>query len=322
MPASCAPGQTRLGKTRRNAYGKSSPFLAILALPLLAALPGCTPQQAAQRGVRTPTAQYANGTVGALGYNQHVPDFASRAFTPFNRQDTAAIALREWRLFGTPIADEDPHTRPDPSTAAMKPERLPGLWQRVGEYWWIGQDPDENESGWTGRTNADGQRFDPAQDGNYAWSAAFISYVMRVAGANGRFPYSPNHATYINAAASGSNPGLSAQNPANYAPRLGDLLCVGRGRSASVTFNMLPTSYGFPAHCGIVVSVNDNGAPFGRQLSIVGGNVDDSVALTHVPTDATGHVSDSNGQSYDTRYPWLTVLTPAYDADQEPDSGY
>ena len=30
----------------------------------------------------------------------------------------------------------------------------------------------------------------PPQDGDYAWSAAFVSYVMRIAGAGPRFPYS------------------------------------------------------------------------------------------------------------------------------------
>ncbi|MXV43871.1 DUF2272 domain-containing protein [Saccharibacter sp. 17.LH.SD] len=270
----------------------------------------------------TPTVQYANGQTGTLAYNDRVPDFASRNFTPFNRQDVAAIALREWRLFGMPVADEDPHDRPDPSSPAMKPERLPGLWQRVGEYWWIGQDPGENESHWTGRTDGEGRLFNAVHDGNYAWSAAFISYVMRVAGANDRFPYSPNHSTYINAAASGQNWGITAQNPASYTPKVGDILCVGRGRSRTVTFSMLPTSYGFPAHCGIVVTTGQNAPPFGQELSIVGGNVDDSVALTHVPTDSNGRVSTAEGASYDSRYPWCAILTPHYDATEEPDNGF
>ena len=43
--------------------------------------------------------------------------------------------------------------------------------------------------------------FQPAATVTYAWSAAFIWYVMRLAGAGGSFPYSENHADYINAAA-------------------------------------------------------------------------------------------------------------------------
>lgn len=285
---------------------------------VLLTLAGCSNSTSHQ----TPLAQYANGQTGAWGYNPRVPDFASRNFTPFNRQDVAAIALREWRLFGSPVADEDPYDRPDPNSPSLKPERFPGLWQRVGEYWWIGQDPYQRESGWTGRTNDNGTLFSASYDGHFAWSAAFISYVMRIAGANERFTYSPNHATYINAAASGQNPYITAQNPAVYAPQTGDLLCVGRGTSRSITYSHLPTSDGFPAHCGIVVATGQNTTPFGHELSIVGGNIDDSVALTHVPTDSYGHVSTAEGQSYDTRYPWCVILVPRYSATEEPDSGH
>ncbi len=54
---------------------------------------------------------------------------------------------------------------------------------------------------------------------------------------------------------------------------------------------------------------------------MIGGNVMDAVALTHVPTDAAGRLADSSGQSYDSRYNWLTVLQVKYDAEQEPDAG-
>ena len=43
-------------------------------------------------------------------------------------------------LFGQPVDDDPPGTRPE--LGEDKPERLPGLWQRVGEYWWLGQDAD------------------------------------------------------------------------------------------------------------------------------------------------------------------------------------
>lgn len=286
-------------------------------------LSGCssTTPPVAQGAAQTPMAQYANGRTGAYGYDGHVPDFASRNFVPFNRQDVVAIAMREWRMFGMPVSDDDPEERPDASVPSLKPERIPGLWQRVGEYWWIGQDPYETEVSWSGKYNADGQLFRPENDGHYAWSAAFISYVMRVAGANDRFPYSPNHSTYINAAASGQSTGLRAQDPKTYVPQLGDLLCVGRGKSRSVTFAMLPTSYGFPSHCGIVVATHQNAPPFGNELSIIGGNVDDTVSLTHVPTDSNGALATAEGQFYDTRYPWCAVLQVLYDADREPDSG-
>ena len=279
--------------------------LLVLGLPA-----GCA-QQASQRALGTPLSQYRNAQ-GPNALDQHVPGFVTAGFEPFNRTDTIAIAMREWRLFGEPIDDDDPEQRPDPVSASVKPERLPGLWERVGEYWWIGQDPDEHEVGWTGKHGDDGHAFDFTRDGQYAWSAAFISYVMRVAGAGARFPYSPNHATYINAAAAGTVPILHARDPATTAPGLGDLICAGRGSSRVIAFHNLPTRDLFPAHCGLVVAAAAN------QISIIGGNVDDAVTLTHVPTGPTGLLTDQNGTLYDTRYSWCVVLQVLYDADREP----
>lgn len=249
-------------------------------------------------------------------YDDRVPDFATNNFEPFARQEAVAIALREWRLFGQPVADYDPLQHPEPTEPDFKAERMPGLWQRVGEYWWIGMDPGMSEGSYTGKHNSNGSVFNFRNDGHYAWSAAFISYVMRIAGANGRFPYSPNHSTYINAAASNESPILRAQDPASYAPQLGDMICTARGKNRdSIRFSSLPTGYMFPAHCGIVVAVNENGQPFGRQISIIGGNVDDSVAMTHVPVDTNGKIADPSGVSYDSRYPWCVVLQVLYDAE-------
>ncbi len=270
----------------------------------------CAPSAVAPSAPQTPLAQYRNAP-GPTGPDPHVPDFITRSFEPFNRTDAIAIALREWRMFGEPVDDDDPEQRPDPTTASVKPERLPGLWQRVGEYWWIGQDPYESEVAWTGKHGEDGRPFDFVHDGRFAWSAAFISYVMRVAGAGARFPYSPNHATYINAAASGTAPALRAQDPARYGPVPGDLICAGRGPSRIIAFHNLPTRDLFPAHCGLVVSRT------GNQISIVGGNVDDAVTLTHVPLGPTGLLSDPAGTSYDTRYSWCAVLQVLYDAEAE-----
>lgn len=129
----------------------------------------------------------------------YVPDFARKPYEPFSRGNAVAIALREWRLFGQPVDDDPPNTRPPPPPD-LKPEREPGLWQRVGEYWWLGLNPDARARFWTGKHDDFGFEFPASRDGEYAWSAAFVSYVMRIAGAGARFPYSESHATYINAA--------------------------------------------------------------------------------------------------------------------------
>ena len=286
------------------------PLAGLLALGLGACADTATSHPPTPTPAHTPVAQYRTSQ-GPSGADDHVPDFATRSFAPFNRQDAIAIALREWRLFGQPVDDDDPELRPEPSSTAVKPERLPGLWERVGEYWWIGQDPYESEVEWTGKHDSNGQPFDFTHDAHYAWSAAFISYVMRVSGAGDRFPYAPNHSTYINAAASGSSTGLRAQDPATYAPGPGDLICAGRSTSRSVRYANLPTAYAFPAHCGIVVAKGP------QQISIIGGNVDDAVTLTHVPVSPTGTISGPDGNSLDSRYPWCVVLQVLYDADAD-----
>lgn len=241
----------------------------------------------------------------------HVPDFATKPFEPFNRADAVAIAVREWRAFGQRVDDDTTADRPEPSPAE-KPERQPGLWQRVGEYWWIGVPPAETEVAWTGKHDGNGTIFAAAKDGSYAWSAAFISYVMRIAGARDRFPYSANHATYVNAAAAGKSSILRAHPPAAYAPKRGDLVCLGRGSAAAMTFSDLPAPGPWPGHCAIVAETGPG------TIGVVGGNVGDAVALTHIPTTPGDKLADAEGAVLDPRHRWFVVVEVLYDADAEP----
>jgi hypothetical protein len=274
----------------------------LLFLPLL--LASCAgPHHPSGPGV-TPKTQLPNGH-GPAVVDDHVPPFAAVPWEPFSRAAAVAIAQREWRLFGQKIDDDPPDTRPPPPPE-LKPEREDGLWQRIGEYWWIGQDPYEREVSWTGKHDENGVVFNAGNDSNYAWSAAFISYVMRIAGAGPDFPYSPNHATYINAAVLGTSKVLRAYAPQSYAPQPGDLICLGRGKSAVLTFADLPTPTLFPAHCDIVVSAAR------AELTVIGGNVDDAVTLKHVPVDTTGLLTGPDGKIIDARYGWMVVLKVLY----------
>jgi hypothetical protein len=240
----------------------------------------------------------------------HSPDFARIPYEPLSRESVVGIALREWRLFGQGVDDDPPGSRPPPEPD-QKPERWPGMWQRVGEYWWLGVDPNDKEVAWTGKHDENGFVFPASDDGRYAWSAAFVSYVMRIAGAGPRFPYSPTHADYINIAREmslGQTSGydITAERPDAYAPRLGDLICTGRGRSGALRYDNLPAGR-FPAHCDFVVQV----AP--GQLTVVGGNVDDAVTMKHVPTTPDGKLAEPDGTVLDTRYPWMVVLRVLYE---------
>lgn len=233
----------------------------------------------------------------------HVPPFARKPYEPFSRAAVVAIAMDEWRAFGAPI-DDDPLGPHPPRAADQKPERAEGLWQRVGLYWWLGLDAGERETRWTGKHDAAGHVFPAADDGRFAWSAAFVSYVMRLAGAGPRFPYAEAHHTYINAAIGmslGRTKGwdITAERPDAYAPRPGDVICYSR-TPRPLRFDDLPAGR-FPAHCDIVVRT----AP--GWLAAIGGNVDDAVTLTHVKLTADGRLV-APGQPPLDRRPWLAVL--------------
>jgi hypothetical protein len=220
---------------------------------------------------------------------------------PFSRAAVVAIALREWRVFGGQVNDDD-HLNWD------KPERAEGLYQRVGEYWRVGMNPNMPQARWTGKHDEHGNVFPPGDDEKYAWSAAFICYVMRTAGAANAFPYAPDHAVYINAAkrsALGADRRwlVSAESPGAYAPIPGDLICYGRDQAASLRYVDLPTSGSFPSHCDIVVE-----SAVAGMIGVIGGNVADTVTKRHVPVTADGRLADPNGVVLDQRHKWLAVL--------------
>ena len=255
-----------------------------------------------------------------------VPPFAQAAslYAPFSRSAAIQVALREWRLFGEPVNDVEDVSQPE----GGKPERAQGLWQRVGEYWWLGLPGGAPEGRWTGEHDASGRIFPANQDGNYAWSAAFISYVMRIAGAGSHFPYSASHSTYINAAANRDKKyTIQAEDPATYAPVPGDLICLGRASSRGMVFADLPAG-DFPSHCDIVVDKTpspqswgegrgegESNVPDGGTLTVIGGNVDDAVTMKHVPVGPTGLLVDEGGNPLDSRYAWFVVIRVGYEAE-------
>jgi hypothetical protein len=229
------------------------------------------------------------------------PPFATVPYQRFSRAAVVAVAMREWRLFGSSVNDDD-HLNWN------KAERSEGLWQRVGEYWYVGMNQGAVEAHWTGKHDEYGREFSTDEDGRFPWSAAFVSYVMRIAGAGPRFPYSADHATYINAAKRmtlGTEQGwlVTAERIEVYAPVPGDLICHGRNQASAYRYDNLPTAELFPAHCDIVVE-----APGKGTISVIGGNVEDTVTLRHVPVTAEGRLAHANGAILDPLRPWMVVL--------------
>jgi hypothetical protein len=255
----------------------------------LAALAACTSAPPAK-----PPASHLDGA----------PPFMRQGYTPYSRDAAVAVAMREWKAWGAPVHDEPPGSLPPPREED-KLERQEGYWQRVGEYWWTTLGPTRPEAGWTGRHAAGGMGFPASRDGDYAWSAAFIRYVLYSAGAGTRLPPGLAHSTFIRAARdTPQSVRMRAHALAAYAPQPGDLVCYGRASARPMQLNSLPDN--FPAHCDIVVATTAG------SIAVIGGNVADAVSLKNVPTDERGRLGDGT-RAYDTRYPWFTVIQVDYE---------
>jgi hypothetical protein len=265
--------------------------------------PPAQPAAIEKSGPEPPPEQY-------IAQSVHSPLFARMSYKGFSRAEALAIAKQEWRLFGQLVYDDPPHTGSDPE-ANDNTDRSPGAWERIGEYWWLGQDADRRESMWTGMHDESGQGIEDGHDDDYAWSAAFISYVMRTAGAGAHFPYAPSHYVYIDIAkdmklSRTSGWALVAESVDAYAPVPGDLICFWRGSKRPLTYEELPTLR-FAAHCDIVVSLER------EQINVIGGNVNHAVAMKHVPVMTDGRLGASEDGVLDARYPWFVVLHVLYD---------
>jgi Uncharacterized protein conserved in bacteria (DUF2272) len=284
------------------------PWRGVGALLCALALTACASTPKARRPA-TVTAPPSVAACTAQVDDAQEPPFVRNCYGVFTRAAAVGIALAEWRAWGQVVYDGNPADEGpvDPDT---KTERQPGFWQRVGLYWWLGMNESDPTSGWTGEHDGTGDIFAPEDDGDYAWSAAFISFVMRLAGAGPAFPYSESHSVYINAAVAETQNhlgeyGIQAEPTNAYAPVVGDLVCYGRNGAATLTYADLPTGR-FTGHCGIVVARQPG------QINIIGGNVQDAVALTHVPVTDQGMLAEPDGTVVDTRYPWLVVIRIAY----------
>jgi hypothetical protein len=165
---------------------------------------------------------------------------------------------------------------------------------RVGDYWRaVG-------SGNNGRTlNAAGQR--------PAWSAAFVSFVLKEAGAGNRFLYSAGHCDYFQHFVDRSGPLLyQATLVTDFVPRQGDILHYGRGDAKQHDFAAARADFGddgwYPSHSDIVVSVDIQA----KKVTAIGGNVGNSVKQKTYALDAGGFLKDRKEGSQ--TFPWIGML--------------
>lgn len=167
-------------------------------------------------------------------------------------------------------------------------------FRRVGDYWMaVGQPID-------GRTvNTNGSR--------PAWSAAFISFVLKEAGAGDRFKYSVAHCHYFQDFADRQGSALYEAVPADeVTPSPGDIVHHGRGDAAKHDFAAARSDYGsdsfYPSHSSIVVEVDHNAG----LVRTIGGNESDSVRLATYPIDKNGRLKPRKIGS--NTLPWIGIL--------------
>lgn len=181
----------------------------------------------------------------------------------------ASIALDEWRRFGEQTYD----IRGRATNVGHKEGETP-YWQYVGEYWRYGV----NNDTLTGR------------DHSVPWSAAFISWVMRTAGAGNRFHYSPQHSIYIFRAIKDllqgkPDAGFYCYQLREWKPQVGDLVCWARRDGIDYQHQ---NGGDYPGHCDVVVEVGAD------QIQIVGGNVGDSVTKRPLELNDGGFLEATN----------------------------
>ena len=184
------------------------------------------------------------------------------------------IATREWKFFGQQTIGKNGKL-----SRMGHREADEGYWQRVGTYWKEGVGLDL-----TGK------------DTDEPWSAAFISYVMKEAGAGYRFRLSEWHAHYIREAIHARQAGDTSYGYWGYrlserAPQVGDL--VGYARQDGIDFDVQPETY--KSHTDLVVAVRPG------EIDVIGGNVADSVTLKTLATDKEGKLVDKHQK-------WFVVL--------------
>jgi hypothetical protein len=184
-----------------------------------------------------------------------------------------SIAKSEWEGWGEPTIDINGNQIIDGGFESDK-----GFSERVGKYWKEG----------TGQNLVGSDREVP-------WSATFISWVMKKAGARNKFVYNASHSKYITDSIANRKNGNSKEPFVGYrineiAPKVGDLVCY--ARQDGVNYDTIGS---YKSHCDIVVSAKEN------QIEVIGGNVNQAVTKKILKTDSKGLLVDTNSN-------WFTVI--------------
>ncbi|OAJ34674.1 DUF2272 domain-containing protein [Piscirickettsia salmonis] len=180
----------------------------------------------------------------------------------------------EHQFFGGQTYDKD-----DNAVQEGYQEYEPAQSNRIGEYWnFLGHDLNGKDRDWP-------------------WSAAFISFMLQLSGAEKFFRGSIRHADYMNQAIRDRDNSMALYNGFKVNEKevkVGDLLGYGRA-GAGVSYDNALATGRYTSHCDIVTSVTD------QEIIVIGGNVGDSVT-------ARPYIL-SNGKLDESRRPWITHMS-------------
>ncbi|KAB2851154.1 MAG: DUF2272 domain-containing protein, partial [Hyphomicrobiaceae bacterium] len=144
---------------------------------------------------------------------------------------------------------------------------------------------------------------EPDDISDFAWSAAFVSWCVKTAGATAEeFKFNATHAVFVKAAIANadSDTGVFRARPIDaYRLKVGDIIHRNRN-NGSITYKQARTRSNYPSHSAIVVEIGSaNGVRFARAI---GGNESDSVRSTRVELTADGFVAHRD------RNPFICVI--------------
>lgn len=207
-----------------------------------------------------------NGFFNWFAYTPHVEITGAKGF----KNQLKEIAEREWEFFGR----------------GSRKESEDGYWQRIEKYWSEGVGIKYIDS------------VEEVSSPNNPWSAVFISWVMKKAGAGNQFKYNPSHSVYIRDAIKNrkknvSDAGFKAYKKNEVSPEVGDLIC--KARAGDENWVNYDTTTDYKSHCDLVVAKRVN------EIDIIGGNVSNSVTRQTLKLD-------DNGKVEDTSRPWFVVI--------------
>lgn len=155
--------------------------------------------------------------------------------TPGLAARIAELAEKEFEQYGAYAEDQSP------------------LRERIGVYWKaLGRDHD-------------------GADHTVFWSAAFVSYMVHLAGGDEAFHSASMHSRYVHQAildrAAGRTGRYWGYRTSEVQPAVGDVLAMNRGDGPAIDFDEAGTKKDYPSHADIVTSVDADG------IHTVGGNV-------------------------------------------------